>query len=382
MARWNLPPLAGRVALIVLVVIALVGVLMVWLYTNSVRSALLVPRSEQPEYDHEVVAVAGGRIILPRTEATTREGVWGIETEDAYGQLTAIVGIGETEVEWTYQPIVGEIASGDEVAIDADAYPGDPLVAHGLGFEQIRLPGELGAMPAWLIEGRNPIWVVIAHDRETDSFSQSLRIIPALVEEGYSVLVVPYRNDAGSPKSESGLRTWGLTEWRDIDAALSRIDPDGIQEYVLIGHDMGAEVVSTFLHESERVGRVRGVVFDSPVVDMGEVVDGVSSWMPAPIRFLGNHLARVRFGMDWPALDQVSRADEFDVPVLVLHGARDTVVPFAASSAFVSARPDLFEMVRFEKAGHDDLWNTDPARYETSVLEFLNRVTSTASTTS
>jgi hypothetical protein len=370
------------VALIALVAIALVGVLMVWLYTNSVRSALLVPRSEQPEYDHEVVAVAGGRIILPRTEATTREGVWGIETEDAYGQLTAIVGIGETEVEWTYQPIVGEIASGDEVAIDADAYPGDPLVAHGLGFEQIRLPGELGAMPAWLIEGRNPIWVVIAHDRETDSFSQSLRIIPALVEDGYSVLVVPYRNDAGSPKSESGLRTWGLTEWRDIDAALSRIDPDGIQEYVLIGHDMGAEVVSTFLHESERVGRVRGVVFDSPVVDMGEVVDGVSSWMPAPIRLLGNHLARVRFGMDWPALDQASRADEFDVPVLVLHGARDTVVPFAASSAFVSARPDLFEMVRFEKAGHGDLWNTDPARYETNVLEFLNRVTSTASTTS
>jgi pimeloyl-ACP methyl ester carboxylesterase len=196
------------------------------------------------------------------------------------------------------------------------------------------------------------------------------------------VLVVPYRNDAGSPKSDSGLRTWGLTEWRDIDAALSRIDPDGIQEYVLIGHEMGAEVVSTFLHESDRVGQVRGVVFDSPVVDMGEVAGGISSWMPAPIRFLGTHLARVRFGMDWPALDQIGRADEFDVPVLVLHGARDTVVPFATASAFVSARPDLFEMLRFEKGGHGDLWNTDPARYETGVLEFLNRVTSTASTTS
>jgi hypothetical protein len=382
MARWNIPPLASRVALIVVVAFALIALLMAWLYTNSVRSALLVPRSAEPEYDLEVIALAGGRIVLPRTEATTREGVWGIETADAYGQLTAIVGIGETDVEWSYEPMLGTIASGDMVALDADAYPGDPLVAHGIGFDEIRLPGDLGPMPAWLIEGRNPTWVVIAHDRETDRFSQSLRIIPALVEEGYSVLVVPYRNDVGAPESESGLRSWGLSEWRDIDAALSRIDPDGVEEYILIGHDMGAQVVATFLHESDRVGQVRGVVLDSPVVDVNEALGGLSTWMPAPIRFVGNHLARVRFGMEWSALDQVSRAGEFDVPILVLHGARDTVVPFAEGAAFVAARPDLFEMIRFEKGGHGDLWNTDPARYEAGVLGFLDRVATNESSAS
>lgn len=367
--------MVGRIALVVVLALALVAVLFSWLYTNSIRSSFLVPRTADVEHDLAVIRVSGGRIVLPRTDETTREGVWGIESDDAYGQLLAIVGIAENEVEWTYRPITGTIAAGDQVGLDADAYPGDPLAAHGIGFEEIRLPGELGPMPAWLIEGRNPVWVVIAHDRGNDRFTQALRMIPALVEEGYSILVVPYRNDVGSPPSETGLRTWGLTEWRDLDAALTRIDPDRVDEYVLVGHDMGAEVISTFLHESDRVDRVRGVVFDSAVLDLGEVVEGTASWMPAPVRFVGDQIARMRFGLEWSELDQIRRADEFDVPVLVLHGARDTVVPFATGAAFVDARPDLFEMVRFEKAGHGDLWNTDPARYEAAVLDFLNKVT-------
>lgn len=374
MARWKIPPTVGRIALLVVLALTLLSVLFSWLYTNGIRSSFLVPRTGDVEHDLEVIRVSGGRIVLPRTDETIREGVWGIESDDAYGQLMAIVGIAEDEVEWTYSPITGSIAAGDHVGLDADAYPEDPLVAHGIGFEEIRLPGELGPMPAWLIEGRNPVWVVIAHDRESDRFTQALRMIPALVEEGYSILVVPYRNDVGSPPSDTGLRTWGLAEWRDLEAALTRIDPDGVEEYVLVGHDMGAEVISTFLHESESVDRVRGVVFDSPVLDFGEVVQDSASWIPTPLRFVGGQIARVRFGMEWSELDQVRRADEFDVPVLVLHGARDSEVPFATGTAFVEARPDLFEMVRFEKGGHGDLWNTDPARYEAAMLEFLSKV--------
>jgi pimeloyl-ACP methyl ester carboxylesterase len=382
MATFKLPPMVGRIALVLVVALALFAALLSWLYTNSIRSSFLVPRTVEAERDLEVVRVSGGRIVLPRTDETTREGIWGLESDDSYGQLLAIVGIGEDEVEWTYRPIAGSIEPGERVALDADAYPGDPLAAHGIGYEEIRLPGELGPMPAWLIEGRNPVWVVMAHDRGNDRFEQSLRMIPALVEEGYSILVVPYRNDVGSPESETGLRTWGLTEWRDLEAALSRVDPDGVEEYIFVGHDMGAEVISTFLHESDRVDRVNGVIFDSPVLDFGEIVEGTASWIPAPVRFVGDQLARMRFGLEWSELDQVDRAGEFDVPVLVLHGARDSVVPFATGTAFVESRPDLFEMVRFEKGGHGDLWNTDPARYEAAVLDFLERVSGDDATVS
>ena len=368
-----MPHWVGRVAVAVLVVALVAGFAAVWIQSNRLRSDLLVPRPAAEEYDLEVLAIGAGRVVLPRTDDTIKEGVWGLESETAYAQVSNVVGITDTEVERSMLTIRGELDVGDAVRLDANAYVGDPEEAHGLGFDEVRVPGELGAHPAWLVEGRRPTWVVIVHDVGTDQRSQALRSMPMLVEQGFPILVISVRNDTGAPPSPSGLRTWGLEEWRDLDAALTLAERKGAADYILYGYGMGAAVISTFLHESDRTEHVRGVVLDSPVLDLDGTVEATSS-VPGPLLEAAQQLTRLRFGLEWELLDQLSRADQFDVPMLVLHGAGDEEVPISLSEAFVAALPELARFERFEQAGHGELWNTDQTRYERVVTEYLEQV--------
>ncbi|MGB5533210.1 MAG: hypothetical protein WBN71_08885 [Acidimicrobiia bacterium] len=371
MATRKIPRWTGTAVLIGIGVVAVVLFLVAWLSANQIRSDLLVPVADDRPYGIEVVRTPPARLVIAGTDDPARGGTWGFETEETYTQLTALLNRTQTDTEWAATPYVGEPLVGVSGRTDVDAFPVDPMVSFGLGFEDVRAPGDLGPLPAWLIDGRQSTWVIIVHGRGTDSRTQALRMIPSYVESGYPVLVVTYRNDDGAPKDPSGLRSWGLTEWRDLEAAVRLAEREGAQDYILVGHDLGAEVVSTFLHESDSVGNVLGVVFDSPSLDLAGALNYNSGPVASFVGYLGQQMARLRFGMEWDELDQVARADQFDVPVLALHGARDEVAPIAITESFVAARPDLARLVRFEQGGHGDLWNIDRARYETEVMAFL-----------
>lgn len=371
MPTRKIPRWTGTAVLIGIGVTAVVLFAVAWLSANQIRSDLLVPLTDDRPYDIEVVRTPPSRIVIAGTDEPVRGGTWGFETEQTYTQLTSLLNRTPTDTEWAATPYVGEPMIGVSGRIDVDAFPSDPMVSFGLGFENVRAPGDLGPLPAWLIDGRRSTWVIVVHGRGTERHTQALRMIPSYVESGYPVLVVSYRNDEGAPRDPSGLRSWGLTEWRDLDAAVRLAEREGAQDYVLVGHDLGAEVVSTFLHESESVGNVLGVVFDSPALDLAGALDYNSGPVASFVGYLGQQMARLRFGMEWDELDQVARADQFDVPILALHGARDEIAPIAITEAFVAARPDLARLVRFEQGGHGDLWNIDRTRYESQVMAFL-----------
>ncbi|MEN8235259.1 MAG: hypothetical protein ABFR89_10100 [Actinomycetota bacterium] len=371
MPNRKLPNWTGPAVLSVVVAVALVLFLAAWLSANSIRNQVLVPHDDDRPYAIEVVRTPSASIVLADATEPPRGGVWGFETETSYTQLTALRKRTENETEWAATPYDGEPDPGAFGRVDVDAYPGDPGTAFGLGYEDKAAPGELGPLPAWLIDGRLSTWVIIAHGAGTDRHTQALRIIPKLVEAGYPVLVIGYRNDEGAPDDPSGLRLWGIREWRDLEAAVLLAEREGAQDYFLFGHDFGAEIVSTFLHESDRVGNVRGVVFDSAVYDLEGTLDYGKGSVGRFIGELGQQVSRIRFGLEWSELNQVDRADQFDVPVLALHGARDETSPIEIAESFARARPDLVQFERFEQGSHGALWNGDRVRYERVVVSFL-----------
>ena len=138
---------------------------------------------------------------------------------------------------------------------------------------------------------------------------------------------------------------------------------------------MGGAIVAAFLRESEYAPRVRAAILDAPVLDWSAVLDfqaegrGLPQFLTRP----AERLSTLRTGIDWGSLDQVSRAGEFETPMLLFHGPRDAVVPVATSDAFATARPDLVTYHRPERAGHVEAWNVDPDLYESRVREFLDR---------
>jgi pimeloyl-ACP methyl ester carboxylesterase len=356
------------------VVIALVAGM--WHFSNVIDADLLTPNQFEPEADLQVVSLGEGRIVLSRTEQSALDGVWGLVGPNGYGQVTGVVEVREGDVERGFVTLDGSFAPGDAVAFDQYAFLSDPMTAHGIEYEEVVVPGDLGVNPAWLIDGTRDTWVVIVHGKGIDERKQALRMIPTLHDAGYPLLVISFRNDAGAAASDSGRYTWGIEEWRDLEAALQFGLVQGAEEFVIYGYSMGGAVTATFLHESDLIGRVRGVILDSPVLDLEEVVDTEAAERGIPEFFTAGAkaIARLRFGLDWPQLDHVARADEFDMPILLIHGTADTTVPVASSDDFAAARPDIVIYERFDGADHVYAWNVDPTRYSTAVLNFVSGV--------
>jgi len=365
-----------RLAVVLAVLAVAATVVGVWAGTAAINADLFVPGRRQSAADLEVVEVEAGRIVLTRTRLSEQEGIWGVEGSSAYGQVTGLVEVGEDTVEHGFRTLEGAFVPGEAVRWDRYAFDGDPATAAGLAFDEIRVPGELGVDPAWLVPGIRDTWVVMVHGQGLDERRQALRILPTLSDLGFPVLVATYRNDGVAPQADPDRFGWGLTEWPDVEAAVALAVQRGAENVVLYGYGMGGSIVATYLHESDRAGLVRAVILDSPALDVGVLADRAVAAHGVPSLFTGlaKEVVRIWNSTEWGALDQVSRADEFDVPILLMHGTADEVAPVEVSDALAEARPDLVTYQRFEGGTHDGLWNIDPTRYMTAVADFLGVV--------
>ena len=360
------------------VVALLIGSAISWRTMNIVESELLTPDGLSETVTLEVVGVAGSRITFKDEGDAAIDGVWGIVGPSGYGQITRVISRDNAGVVRGLALLSGSFSVGEVVELDASAYPEDPRSAHGLPFEEIRVPSDLGVNPAWLITGENDTWIVFVHGADGNGRTQALRAIPTFRKLGFPVLVITYRDDASGGAGDDLRYAWGLDEWRDVDAALATATLRGADDFILVGHGMGASIISTFLHESELTPNVRGVIFDSAVLDLEEVIDEIARdrGIPGYLATIGKSIARIRFGLEWSRLDQLERVLEFDpsLPMLVLHGTDDTVAPITMTDAFAAALP-LATYERFRGAVHGALWNSAPVRYEESLTDFLIGVT-------
>ena len=93
--------------------------------------------------------------------------------------------------------------------------------------------------------------------------------------------------------------------------------------------------------------------------------------LPGPLIGAAESIVSWRTGVDLADEDQLAHADQLRVPILLLHGTADRVIPLADSRALRSALPGEVHLVQFAGAGHVDSWHSDPARYETAVRRFL-----------
>jgi pimeloyl-ACP methyl ester carboxylesterase len=339
-----------RVAVGLVVVLLVVAAGVTWRMMDIIESELLRPGPLSDPVSLEIVGIAGSRVTFADDDAAAIDGVWGIAGDDGYGQFTRVMSRSTRGVERGLAVLSGGFSAGETVVLEANAFPDDPRTAHGLPFEEVRVPGELGVNPAWLIGGESETWVVFVHGKDMNGRAQSLRSLPTFRKLGMPVLVITYRNDASGGAGDDGHTTWGLDEWRDLESALATATLRGADDFILVGHDMGASIVTTFLHESDRTPDVRGVVLDSAVLDFEALVDDVGD----------------------DRLDQLERVDEFDpmIPMLLLHGTADTISPIETADAFAAALPHV-EYERFSGAGHGALWNSQPVRYEEILTDFL-----------
>ncbi len=351
---------------------------------NLIRDEVFKPREGVRPLDLEVLELGEDRItlgVIPEIttyaqvrDEWTRSGLWGLRWEEGYAQVGEIIRVDEQQVVREFSPITGNLKPGDRVRTELWPFADDPSSVFGLTTRKVSYFSPLGEFPAHFIDGTSETWVIFVHGKLPPRKSPiAYPILPTVADLGLPSLIITYRNDVGELSSPDGFHWYGLTEWEDLEGAVSYTQEQGAESVILVGYSMGGAIVTNFLYRSPLAAKVSGAILDAPMLDLGSAIDhGVRQrGLPVFLTGIGKFLARVRFDVDWKALNYLSRATELEVPILLFHGDADTVVPVRTSDALAQARPDIVSYHRVPDATHVRSWNMNPERYEATVREFL-----------
>ncbi|MEU1282087.1 alpha/beta hydrolase [Streptomyces sp. NPDC005805] len=315
-------------------------------------------------------------VTLTRSLASLRRGRYGL----AGSGLRAVVGpvldgaaaSADTVVRRLERVTGGGLDSGARVRFTPQVHSGDPATALGIPYHDVRVPGELGALPAWFVPGHRSTWVITVHGLGATR-EHPLNVLPLLHTLRLPVLNLAYRGDHGAPRPPDGLSRLGDSEWRDLDAAIRHAVRHGAERVVLHGWGSGAAMA---LHAAAGSGlrdRVAGLVLDSPVLDWDTTVRALATahGTPALLLPLAVRAAQGRTGPHADRLAEAADPDALRVPTLIFHGPDDTLAPWEPSQLLAAARPDLVTLHTVTGAPHTAMWNADPHAYEEALRRFL-----------
>jgi uncharacterized protein len=317
--------------------------------------------------DAEVVLEPGGKRALKTV------GVWGLSWDGGFARISDPVRESGAGVRYSVELMGGELAAGESCELEPAAFPPDS--PESAGMSEVVYPSPFGDYTGWFAPGTGTTWLILVHGK-TALHREMLRMVDATRGQGLPTLSVTYRNDEGAPSTDDGLPHFGRDEWRDLEAAIEYALARGASDVVIAAESIGASVALWFLHESRLADRVRGLVFDSPMLDVGSSmvwVGKTASVVPAVVVRLGMVLTARRLHFRWPDYDARPIFRELKVPVAMIHGERDGQTPMAVSEAMAALRPDLVTLERVPGAGHCQTWNMDPAAYEAVFNELLRR---------
>jgi fermentation-respiration switch protein FrsA (DUF1100 family) len=198
--------------------------------------------------------------------------------------------------------------------------------------------------------------VVFSHGN-AGSLGHHLGFVMWLAEAGYNVMMYDYR---GFGKSDGILDRRGMID--DVKAAFSyvagRPDVDA-RKLVSYGHSLGGAKSVTALGEKPVKG-LRAIV-----------IDGAFASYQTMARVMGGQLGASLVSDELAPKDFVNKLAP--VPLLVVHGTRDEVVPFSQGKQLfdkAGAPKTLFEV----KAGrHGDSLSRDGGDYRKRMLHWLSQ---------
>ncbi|WP_406204779.1 alpha/beta hydrolase [Kitasatospora sp. NBC_01560] len=321
-----------------------------------------------------VQSLGAGRVTFTRSPESARPGRWAVEWgENGHAVVEEIL---HADAQGVTRRLVradrGTLVPGTVVRFTPRVYLGDPLSALGLPFTETAAEGELGALPAWYVDGRRGTWVVLVHGTGADR-QQALPVIALLERLGLPSLAVTYRGDADAPPSPDGLGHFGETEWRDVEAAVRLALEHGAGRVVLYGWGVGGTVALQTAARSTWASSVSSIVLDSPVLDLPATArrGAARAGYPGAAAELGALAVEGRTGVDLADFARIADGTDLRVPTLVLHGPDDPVAPWRAAARLAGRRPDVVSLQGVPGGDHAALWNADPAAYEELLRRWL-----------
>ena len=339
---------------------------------------VLTPDRLRPD-DTQVLLIEDDSLTLGLTPVSAQPGRYGLWLDGGQGhaRVGAVLEVDEA-ARWVRRVLegvdFGELHVGP-ARWNQYYFAGDAQEALGLKSLDVEIPAEIGMLAAWkvpAVEGVTGRWAILVHGRGAQR-GECLRAVPVLHDLGFTALIPSYRNDIGAPSSSDGRYSLGLSEWRDLEAAILYAVENGAQEIVLFGYSMGAAIILQTLDRSWLSDRVSAVVLDAPVIDWSDVLrhHGALNKIPGPVgrlsrSLIGRRWARRLVGVHEPIdvalTNWEHRASYLTHPTLLIHSLDFEFVPVGPSLSLADLRPDLVRFEPWRDPRRPQGWNTVPER--------------------
>jgi len=225
------------------------------------------------------------------------------------------------------------------------------LAASGLAMSEVRLAtADSLDLVAWYGPAPEGGATIVYYHGNGGHIGYRVGKAAALLDAGFGLLLVEYRGYGGNPgsPSEPGL-------YADGRAALDFLDRAGVPPTarVLYGESLGGGVAVQMASERPAAA----LVLEAPATSIAAAAQFHYPFLPA------RWLVRDRF-------DSLSKIGRLGLPLLILHGAQDRVVPVRFGRELHAAANEPKEMRVFPHADHLDL--DDYGAIEATV-EFLRK---------
>ena len=192
------------------------------------------------------------------------------------------------------------------------------------------------------------------------------------LRRGFSVLMADQR---GHGDSEGGTITFGIRERYDCldwaNAAVEKFGPE--TEILLLGVSMGAATV-LMASDLSLPENVRGIVadcgYDTPAGILKETIRRWR-WPEFPTYRLAALGARLFGGFRVTETSALACVHHARLPILLVHGEDDHVVPCEMVYALRDACASPVEVLTVPGAGHGISWYVDMPAYQTALLNFM-----------
>jgi uncharacterized protein len=174
------------------------------------------------------------------------------------------------------------------------------------------------------------------------------------ISQGYGFLLAGYRGYGGNPgsPSEQGF-------YADARAYLGWLAKQGIapSQIVLYGESIGTGVA---VQAASETPGYKALVLESPFASMVDMARKQYFFVPVSL------LLKDRY-------DNIGKIKNIKIPLLVLHGAADPVVPYSQGKQLFDAANEPKKMETFFLGGHVDLYNYGAGAEILAFLEVLDR---------
>jgi len=246
----------------------------------------------------------------------------------------------------------------------------------GLEYVDVSFPSRDGlTLRGWWLEGGDdrPV-IVVVHGSEgnrADPAERMLGIAKDLVSHGYDLLMFDMR---GHGESGGEHISAGLYEKNDLLGAIDYIRDRGIDSNIgILGFSMGAAVCLMAAPESEEID---AVVADAAYADIVSIIESeFAERSDLPKFFIPIILSMTRniYDVDFTAIKPEEAVKETSVPVFIIHGGQDEMIPVEHAYWLkeASQNPDSRLWI-VPEAQHANSYQLRPTEYKEQVISFFD----------